>query len=602
MATIELAVIEVFDRSQFDVSLNDIPTTRGFRHEAVLVHKGLMKQRSISSTDQDVLNQKVRAQIYVWDEAWKKQVEKNQEIQKRDKLRSDKEEKKSRAAQKTNDALKAIENLQNTLKHTLTVNDAINWDSLKGYSTFKHPKPQKITPPAPALKRIPKEPVLTDPQYIPKLNFLDKLFSSRKALKIEGSKALFQRDQSQWEMKKNLIESENVKITQGYEYGLAKGETEYAGALRKWEEEKKAFLNSQAEANAAVDARREQYEQKIPDAIIDYCDMVLSNSKYPDSFPREWDLDYRQETKILLVDYRLPAIEDLPKVKEVKYIQSRDEFVDVLLPDSELLRIYDDLIYQIALRSLHELYEADVVKALDSIVLNGWVKSIDKRTGKEITPCIISVQANRDEFLSLSLGNVDPKTCFKTLKGVGSSKLHSLAPIPPILQMDRKDKRFVDSYAVADSIQEGDNLAAMDWEDFEHLIRELFEKEFAQDGAEVKVTRASRDAGVDAVVFNPDPLRGGKIVIQAKRYTNTVNVSAVRDLYGTVVNEGAIKGILVSTSDYGPDAYEFARDKPLTLLNGSNLLHLLLKHGHKAKIDLQEAKRILADAEKQKLP
>lgn len=35
------------------------------------------------------------------------------------------------------------------------------------------------------------------------------------------------------------------------------------------------------------------------------------------------------------------------------------------------------------------------------------------------------------------------------------------------------------------------------------------------------------------------------------------------------------KGILVSTADYGPDTYEFAKAKPLTLLNGSNLLHLL---------------------------
>jgi restriction system protein len=493
-----------------------------------------------------------------------------------------------------------IESLKNTLKRTLTVDDAINWDSLKDHSNFKQPKPQKKTPPPPVLKKIPKEPVPTDPQYIPKLNVFDKLVSSRKASKVEALKALFERDHSKWEDKKGIVESENARTTQEYECELAKCEADYANALKKWEEEKEAFSNAHAEANAAVDARSVQYDQKVPDAIIDYCDMVLSNSKYPEGFPREWDLDYRPETKMLLVDYRLPAIEDLPKVKEVKYIQSRDEFVDVLLSDSELPRIYDDLVYQIALRTLHELYEADVVKAFDAINLNGWVKSIDKRTGKEITPCIISVQANRDEFLSLNLEKVDPKTCFKTLKGVGSSKLHSLTPIAPILQMDRKDKRFVESYGVADSIQEGDNLAAMDWEDFEHLIRELFEKEFSQDGAEVKVTRASRDAGVDAVVFNPDPLRGGKIVIQAKRYTNTVNVSAVRDLYGTVVNEGAIKGILVSTSDYGPDAYEFAKDKPLTLLNGSNLLHLLQKHGHKARIDLQEAKKIIADAEKQR--
>jgi restriction system protein len=115
---------------------------------------------------------------------------------------------------------------------------------------------------------------------------------------------------------------------------------------------------------------------------------------------------------------------------------------------------------------------------------------------------------------------------------------------------------------------------------------------FSRSGGEVKVTRASRDGGVDAIAFDPNPIRGGKIVIQAKRYTNTVEVSAVRDLYGTVVNEGAIKGILVTTSTFGPDAYAFAKDKPLTLLDGGNLLHLLEQHGHRAHIDLAEAKRL----------
>jgi restriction system protein len=131
----------------------------------------------------------------------------------------------------------------------------------------------------------------------------------------------------------------------------------------------------------------------------------------------------------------------------------------------------------------------------------------------------------------------------------------------------------------------------MDWEDFEHLIREIFQKEFSSSGGEVKVTQASRDGGVDAIAFDPDPIRGGKIVIQAKRYSYTVGVSAVRDLYGTVMNEGASKGILVTTSDYGPDAYEFANGKPLTLLSGSNLLHLLGRHGVSAHINLTEARQ-----------
>jgi restriction system protein len=58
------------------------------------------------------------------------------------------------------------------------------------------------------------------------------------------------------------------------------------------------------------------------------------------------------------------------------------------------------------------------------------------------------------------------------------------------------------------------------------------------------------------------------------------------------MNEGATKGILVTTSSFGPDAYRFAKDKPLTLLDGGNLLHLLAKHGHKARIDLREAKKL----------
>ena len=257
--------------------------------------------------------------------------------------------------------------------------------------------------------------------------------------------------------------------------------------------------------------------------------------------------------------------------------------------------MFDDAMYKITLRTIHELFEADKANALDAISFNGWVNAINKATGKTENNCIVSIQVKKEEFLEIDLSKIDPKTCFKNLKGVAGSKLSALTPIQPILQISRVDKRFVDGYNVTGQIDNSTNLAAMDWEDFEHLIRELFEKEFQSNGGEVKVTQASRDGGVDAIAFDPDPIRGGKIVIQAKRYTNTVGVSAVRDLYGTVVNEGATKGILVSTADYGPDAYEFAKGKPLTLLNGSNLLHLLEKHGHHAKIDLKEAKKILSE-------
>ena len=195
------------------------------------------------------------------------------------------------------------------------------------------------------------------------------------------------------------------------------------------------------------------------------------------------------------------------------------------------------------------------------------------------------------QISALKLSALDPIAAFSALKGVAARSLE-VTPIAPIFRIDTNDKRFIEAKEVIGKLSDGQNLAAMDWEDFEHLCRELFERAFAGSGAEVKVTQASRDQGVDAVIFDPDPVRGGKIVVQAKRYTNTVDVSAVRDLYGSTMNEGAMKGILVTTSNYGPDAYAFAKDKPITLLNGGELLGLLEKYGYKFRIDLAEAKKL----------
>lgn len=310
---------------------------------------------------------------------------------------------------------------------------------------------------------------------------------------------------------------------------------------------------------------------------------------------KEFELFFIPENKILIIDYQLPAPEEMPVLKELKYIQRSNTFKEMYFSKTDQKKFYDDVIYQIVLKTISDIFSADTKKTVKAIVFNGKVKSIDKGTGHEINPCILSIQIDREEITAINLELVDPKECFRKLKGLGSANLHGLVAIAPILNINKTDKRFTASYDVANSLDDQQNLAAMDWQDFEHLIRELFEKEYASSGGEVKVTRASRDGGVDAIAFDSDPIKGGKIVIQAKRYTNVVGVSAVRDLYGTVLNEGAMKGILVTTSNYGPDAYKFAKDKPLSLINGNNLLHLLEKHGHRAKIDLREAKKILSE-------
>jgi len=547
--------------------------------EIEVQHKGLNKYRHIRGSDRYVVEQKAAAQHAVWDEMWQKKQAAELVKRERDARIRNKEEKKELAIIKTSEAQKVLDSLESTLKHTLSIDDAIDWSSLIDKCPFP-----KNKPPRPTAEIIPNEPKIYDLKYQPILGLFDKIFSSSRKRKQDEAKKLFLNNHSLWVEKRLSIESKNKKQ-----------EEKYSQDIDLWQKEKINYEMEQKLNNELIEKKKEQYFNKDQGAVLDYCDMVLSNSVYPDYFPQEWDIEYLLDTKVLIVDYSLPDIESIPTLKSVKYVISRDEVNETYLSMAALNKLYDNLLYQITLRTIHELYEADIVNALESIVFNGWVDSVDKATGKNVNACIVSLQASKEEFLSLNLDKIDPKSCFKQLKGVGSSKLHGLSPVAPIININKEDRRFVSAYAVLDEPDRVDNLAAMDWQDFENLIREIFEKEFVSTGGEVNITQASRDGGVDAIAFDPDPIRGGKIVIQAKRYTNVVGVSAVRDLYGTTLNEGATKGILVTTADYGPDAYEFAKGKPLTLLNGNNLLHLLNKHGHKAKIDLKEAKKILSE-------
>ncbi|CAG0928878.1 Mrr restriction system protein [Thermoflexales bacterium] len=561
-------------------------------YEVEISNRLLHKHRVVRGRDPQFVMNAVQAHCDKWEEEVRKKHAIDAKQRERQQRQRSAEEKKQLAGERTNEATEIIEGLKGLLGQTLKVNDAIDWEKLKDFSPF-WPAPEKPEMPTPPTKpEIPHEPIETDSVYQPQLGLLDKVASSRREKKLLEAKERFRQDHAHWEEEKQEVLIANATRDESYASEIEKLTEEYTKAVSDWEKEKAEYLQQQREQNEGVNRQRASYLAGEPEAVTSYCDMVLSRSEYPEFFPHEYNLDYNSENHMLIIDYTLPAPDDLPTLVEVKYAASKDDFTEKHLTPSQLDKLYDEVLYQVVLRTIHELFEADTAKALDAVVFNGIVNSIDKGTGNETTACVLSVQAKREDFLKINLANIEPKVCFKQLKGVGSSKLHSVTAVAPILQIRREDGRFVTSYEVANQLTEGYNLATMDWEDFEHLVREIFEEEFTSTGGEVKVTRASRDGGVDAVAFDPDPIRGGKIVIQAKRYINTVGVAVVRELYGTVINEGATKGILVTTADYGPDAYEFAKGKPLTLLSGANLLHLLEKHGHKARIDLREARQL----------
>lgn len=555
----------------------NVNRTKILKYQQEIWHEGLKDHKVITATDSSILNNKIRVQVDKWNEKWDLICEKLQ-------LEAMKKASSDEALNLTKEAELKLAEVENILLATLDINDAVDWEILKNKDKFEVPYP--IKPNDPKYIPLPTEPNKISSEFQPKINLLAKLFKSLREKAIAKSEQLYKTAYENWQKTYEETTKNNNQISAGYEKTLV----EFNKEVEEWESQKFEFIKTQDEYNRKVDELKSQYLSHDASAILEYCEIVLNSSSLPDFIHKDFELDYNPDNKILIIDYMLPNIEAFPNIKEVKYIASRNELKETYQNNAFMEKLFDSTIYRLILRVIHEEFEADVINAIDAISLNGYVEFLNKATGNQETACIASIQVKKEAFNSIDLKNVDPKACFKNLRGVASSKLAGITPVQPILTINKNDKRFVDSYNVAHTLDESTNLASIPWEDFEHLIRELFENEFSSNGGEVKVTQASRDGGVDAVAFDPDPIRGGKIVIQAKRYTNTVGVSAVRDLFGTVMNEGATKGILVTTADYGPDAYEFARNKPLTLLNGGNLLHLLEKHGHKARIDLKEAK------------
>ena len=338
------------------------------------------------------------------------------------------------------------------------------------------------------------------------------------------------------------------------------------------------------------------YKSAKKDDVVERLNLILSNISLPASVPKTWDLDFDTEQAIAVVEIGLPDVVHQPVYKNV---QMKASTAKKPLNQKEAKEFIPKIHPAIVLRIAYEVFRNDVCDVLKLLVVNGWVEFDDPTTGNKTRTYTASLVAEKEQIVGLNLKHLEPLSAFINLKGKTAGKLIDIIPIVPIMSLDKKDKRFIETKEVLNKLGTETNLASMDWQDFESLIAELFEKEFAQEGAEIKVTQASRDRGVDAVIFNPDPIKGGKYIVQAKRYANTVDVSAVRDLCAVVNKEGASKGILVTTSTYGSDAYAFAQNEPITLINGAELLGLLKKHGYTFRINLDEARKLNAAMQQQ---
>jgi restriction system protein len=302
----------------------------------------------------------------------------------------------------------------------------------------------------------------------------------------------------------------------------------------------------------------------------------------PLAFESNMKVAYTPESRQVVIEYELPDVGVVPTAKNFRFIKSRNQVAETARPASQIKSLYAGAIQQLTLLCLANVFAHDRHGAIDVVVFNGVVDTVDPRSGQPARPCLITVRVTRETFGGINLAHVDPQACLRHLSAGVSTSPTELSPVRPVLEFSMVDPRFVAATDAISAMDVRPNLLELTPTEFEGLIQNLF----TSMGLEARQTRASRDGGVDCIAYDTRPIFGGKVVIQAKRYKNTVGVSAVRDLFGTLQNEGASKGILVTTSGYGAASFEFAKNKPIELIEGTNLLYLLETHaGLKARIE-----------------
>jgi restriction system protein len=329
-----------------------------------------------------------------------------------------------------------------------------------------------------------------------------------------------------------------------------------------------------AEHNAELSARRATFAAGEPEAVEWYVARVLDASRYPDGFPKQHQIAYRPENRDVVLEVELPPQAVVPSVREYRYVKTRDAIDPAPRLAGEIKQRYARLIACVALRTLHEIFTATPAEVVEAVVLNGRVSTIDRATGKNARPHLISVEAERSAFTDLVLAEVDPAACLKYLNALVSPNPFDLEAVEPFIAFDLKRFRFIDDAGALADLDSRRNLLTLSWTEFEHLITDLF----VAMGAEAWQTIPSKDGGVDAVATSKHLFFGGVCLIQAKRWTNPVGVEAVHALTGVMTDHNATTGVLATTAWFTRGAEQFAQRNRITLINGAELKHLIKQH------------------------
>lgn len=322
------------------------------------------------------------------------------------------------------------EELSSILSATLDVDDFVDLEDLR-VSARHPPFPRAdLEVPTPDVVPVsaPPEPVFVEPEP-PK--GLGSVFGGKKkhAAAVAAAREAFEAEHRAWEAeaaKVPALQLEQIQKRDAHE----RRRLDALRAAREVYDRECAERDAEvARANQRLDALIAGLAAGEHEAVLEYVGIVLGNSVYPQVLAVEHDYEFDPDTRELSLTTLVSPPDQLPAEKSYRWVKAKDEVTATLLSRKDLKERYASIVHQVALRTLHEIFEADRAARIQTITLHVATETKDPATGLESRVVFVGVGAERDSFMTFDLHNIVPAATLEHLGAAMSKNPHELVGV-----------------------------------------------------------------------------------------------------------------------------------------------------------------------------
>lgn len=322
------------------------------------------------------------------------------------------------------------EELSSILSATLDVDDFVDLEDLR-VSERHPPFPRAdLEVPTPDVVPVsaPPEPVFVELE--PPKGLGSVLGGKKKhAAAVAAAREAFEAEHRAWEVEAAKVPTLQLEQIQKHDARERRRLDALQAARDAYDRECAERDAEIARANQRLNALIAGLAAGEHEAVLEYVGIVLGNSVYPQVLAVEHDYDFDPDTRELALTTLISPPDQLPAEKSYRWRKAKDEVTSTLLSRKDMKERYASIVHQVALRTLHEIFEADRAAKIQTITLHVATETKDPATGLESRVVFVGVGAERDSFMTFDLHNIVPAATLEHLGAAVSKNPHELVSV-----------------------------------------------------------------------------------------------------------------------------------------------------------------------------